>query len=218
MIQLTPRNDEMLGAIFGELTIAVDHLSSSYIDEHYAELDEIQAETIKIRREALEASKAEWSDIDTASILASVLGAIEMAEDGEPDEDGVVNPAIDELRESEAFKSAIAKALPLSGIMGKEGNLYRLQMLERKYRLHREAGDHWRIACTIDLKGDLSKYLGYSTKWPAIEGRSANRISAVKERVAILEQLTSADMAKLQTAFDEWKAKANGMTEAESKN
>ena len=218
MIQLTPRNGTQLNAKFSTLTVAIDHLSSSYIDRHYAELDEIQAETVKLRREALEASKAEWSDIDCASIVASLLGAIEVAEDGEPDSDGVINPAIVELRESDLFKSALAKAMPLAGVMGREGTAYRLVMLERKFRLHQQAGEHWRIACCIDLDGDLSKYLGYSVKWPVLSGRAANRMAAVEQRVEILEHLTSDDIEKLKEAFEAYKAKANGLTEAESKN
>lgn len=218
MIELKPRNDTQLAARFGTLTIAIDHLSSAYIDMHHAALDTLQSRLSEIRSESLEASKADWSDIDLCTIVANLIGMIEVAKDSEADEDGVIVPAIEALRSSDAFTSAREKAMPLASVMAQKGTRNLLAKLQRDLKLHHTAKDLWQLACLVELTGDVAQYFDDGTDWPVIAGSLPQRMEVIQRRVEILERLDYNDSAKLIEAFADHLESIRQLNETEAKN
>ena len=219
MIELTPRNDTQLSARFGVLTIAIDHLSSAYVDMHHEALDSLQLQLAEIRAAALEASRSEWSDLDLCTIVANLIGIIEVAEDSEPDKDGVIETtAIAALRESEVFTSARDKAMPLANAMSGEGTQYLFVKLQRDLRLHHQAKDLWQLACIVELKGDLAAYFDEDVEWPPIKGNLNQRLEVIQQRSDIISELSSGDSGKLLEAFEKHIDHMRELNKAESKN
>lgn len=210
IIELETRNGVTPVAHFGVITIAMDHLSTAYLDQHHAELDKLAAEAAEIRETAIEAAKAKWSHIDMAGVISRLVVAIESAED------------IETLKESDTFKTTIKKTLPLANVMTKKGTAWRLAKLERDDDRHTHLDTLWRVACAVEIKseGKLKEYFGEDNdvQWPRVRGSAADKSMAIEGRVAILENLSVDDTNKLTKGLAKHIATANGLTEKEEGN
>lgn len=230
-IELEPRDGVTPLVRFPIITVTTDYLSGAYIDINHADLDALQLELDAIRGEALDASKAEWSGIDTAKQLAALIVAVEsvepyietvkkapkdltgwtVAEDGKS-WSRVTTLAIEVLRESESFKSIAKGALPLASVMAASGTAHRLRKLQRDQTMHRVLGRLWTIASLIEIDNV------YSEPWPALGRGEIEQHKAVGERVRLLQGLSQRDSARLANAVAEHVDEAAALMESEEGN
>lgn len=200
------RNGQTLTGRFGVITGAMSDLRHHYLDEHCLEFDRLNREADTVRKEQLEKRRAEWSDIDLASGLAHLLGAIETAKN------------IDELRKSDAYKATHEKAQPLADIMSAKTTQYQLMStFGTMNRMHFKMGV-WVCACLLDLNGDVGKYLGSSESWPILGGNAGRNHIAVQQRVEILSQLEPQDIDELCGMAKHHLNARGSLTEKEAKN
>lgn len=205
-LELKEDNGVSLTARFGRVSIAMSHLSNAYLDIHCEELDGISGEADKIRTDALKESRADWTDIDLAGVVARLVVAIETADD------------IAALRESDTFNNVVDETLPLQNVMSMQGASYKLAKLERKETWHLHRSALWRLACVVELKGDVAAYFGDDAKWPSVSGNETQKSSALHDRVELLERLDIGDSQRLAKMLKVHFEQANSLSEKEEGN
>ena len=223
-----------------ELQAQADQIRKDALEDSRTEWDDIEMAGIVARLiAAIESAEddryIQWlvrlhvtPDADTWTALgpdteSRKAGAYAKDDSGEYVTRWETTPAIEELRESLIYTTAVDKALPLSQCMARAGARHRLTAITRKVRRHGTLQSLWRLASVVTITskvdGGLATYFDQGVpEWPRIAGSDDQSVTAMRRRVELLELLDRKDTIALMKAQVEHVRARSALSESEVKN